>query len=309
MIITITIPRIGNVALARLVDHNRIREAVMLLDKLRGGIPRNLLALRRVVAFSAGLMLAGCGAGTTLVVNPLEEKITVSYLQLFEKAPTIGVPNEVRSTLKEELTKRLYGEHAFQVGSDLKLEYGFVQFDPGSRATRWFLGGIGNAGQGSHTVQPRFIRPDGKELVTIRAAGTIQSGFFGGSFDNALEKAADEIAEYATANFLGVTQKSATLPRVAPSPSVPVVDLGAQPIHGVHFASYESLELAQDGWKDIWKKHWRLLADAVPRIEYDDSTLGNDRYKLYGRGLTKAQADDLCRNLEQLDEGCSVVQF
>ena len=73
----------------------------------------------------------------------------------------------------------------------------------GSRFKRWMTGGIGNCGEGSSTVEVRFIdnTRNAKEIGKIHAQGTIGSGMFGGSLDSAIEGIAEEIATYTKANF------------------------------------------------------------------------------------------------------------
>lgn len=60
--------------------------------------------------------------------------------------------------------------------------------------------GLGNAGEGSLTIEATYVDAEGTELATIHAEGKISSGFFGGDFTLAIEKAAKEIADYTTQN-------------------------------------------------------------------------------------------------------------
>jgi len=147
------------------------------------------------------VFLAGCGAGKTLVMKPPEMKVRVSSVDISEEIPTVNVPEDVRTKFQEKLNHLLYKEGTFKKGSDLKIKYRFIQYDPGNQFTRWFSGGIGNAGEGSLTIEVKYFDATGKELSTIHTEGKIQSGFFGGSFDFALEKAAREIVEYTKNSF------------------------------------------------------------------------------------------------------------
>jgi len=145
--------------------------------------------------------LVGCGAGKTLVMKPAEISLQVSSIDVIEGNSAIDVPEDVRKAFQERLNKLLYEEGNFQRGPDLKIKYRFVQYNPGNQFTRWFWGGIGNAGEGSMTIEAKYFDTADKELATIQAEGKIGSGFFGGSFDFAVEKAAREIAEYTKQNF------------------------------------------------------------------------------------------------------------
>ena len=50
-------------------------------------------------------------------------------------------------------------------------------------------------GEGSLTIESKFYDSADKELSTIQTEGRIGSGFFGGSYGEALDKAAEKIAE------------------------------------------------------------------------------------------------------------------
>ena len=100
-----------------------------------------------------------------------------------------------------------------------------------------------------------------------------------------------------------------TTPGTQMPAAAPVLQPGAQTTYGVHFASYENVELAQQGWSEIWSKYSQLLTSVQPYIDLGSSAGGQPQYQLYGRGLTKAQAEGLCRNLQQRNEPCAVVSF
>ena len=63
------------------------------------------------------------------------------------------------------------------------------------------FGGVGNAGEGSLTIEAIFISTEGEELAKIHSEGRIGSGFFGGEFSSAIDKAAMEIANFALSKF------------------------------------------------------------------------------------------------------------
>ena len=91
--------------------------------------------------------------------------------------------------------------------------------------------------------------------------------------------------------------------------AAPVVQPGAPATHGVDFAQYENVDLAQRGWTKIWNKHWQILTGVQPYVAYGSLRGGQSRYHLFGRGLTGEQAERLCRNLQQRNEYCAVVNF
>ncbi|HXG52541.1 MAG TPA: DUF4410 domain-containing protein [candidate division Zixibacteria bacterium] len=157
------------------------------------------LSLAALVAEAAAS--SGCGAGRALVLQPPPAKVSVASVTATEGNSTVSVPADVKSTFHQKLEDYLYAENAFEKGKELTIRYRFIQFDPGSQFTRWFWGGIGNAGEGSLTVEARFYDTAGNELATIQSEGRIGSGFFGGDFSFAVDKAAEKIAEYAKVNF------------------------------------------------------------------------------------------------------------
>jgi len=62
-------------------------------------------------------------------------------------------------------------------------------------------GGIGNWGQGTLLIEANFFDASGKKISSIQTDAVIESGLFGGSFENALDLAAEKLSEYAVANF------------------------------------------------------------------------------------------------------------
>ena len=79
--------------------------------------------------------------------------------------------------------------------------------------------------------------------------------------------------------------------------------------YSVHFASYPSADLAQRGWSQIWNRHAQVLAGIQPYIDYGSLGGGQSGYQLFGRGLSKARADSICRSLRSRNENCTVVAF
>ncbi|MFQ5346927.1 MAG: hypothetical protein ACE5ED_03660 [Rhodothalassiaceae bacterium] len=151
------------------------------------------------------LLLSACGAGRTIVLDPAERMEIETYqaASIVHGEDTVEVPEKVMAAFNKELDRAFFGdEGAFEKGDDgLQVTFRFLQFDPGNRFSRWFFGGIGNAGEATMLAEIRFGRPDGVEMARIQAEGRIGSGFFGGTADSALEKAAEEAADYARAHF------------------------------------------------------------------------------------------------------------
>ena len=141
--------------------------------------------------------LAGCGAGRTTVLTPVETPARFTSAEIYEDKPTVNVPGDVSSQFRASLEKELFEKGGFTRGDGLKIKYRFIQFNPGSQFSRWFWGGLGSAGKGTMTVEAKFFDQKGNELAKIQSEGEISSGAFGGSFNLAVQKAAKEIADYA----------------------------------------------------------------------------------------------------------------
>jgi len=146
-------------------------------------------------------LLAGCGAGRTMVVKAPDATLKTGSVTVSEDGSPVKIPDEVRAAFQEKLTDQLYKDGAFIAGPGLQLQYRFIQFNPGNQFTRWFWGGIGNAGEGSMTIQAKYLDDQNRELAAIQAEGRIGSGFFGGAFGFAIDKAATEIADYTKQHF------------------------------------------------------------------------------------------------------------
>ena len=158
--------------------------------------------MRLLTTVSLCMFLAACGAGSTTVMDPYTgPAYNASGAALLQMGSNVEVPDEIKEEFKKSMQKEFFEKGVFEEGTALKVEYTFVQFEAGNRFSRWFWGGIGNSGEASLTVQIDFKKPDNSSLSTINVTGKIGSGFFGGSVSSALDKAAEEAATYAAANF------------------------------------------------------------------------------------------------------------
>ncbi len=64
----------------------------------------------------AGFMLAGCGVGRAMVINPPDAKLRVSSVQASEGNSPVPVPADVKNAFTDKLNQHLYGEGGFQRG-------------------------------------------------------------------------------------------------------------------------------------------------------------------------------------------------
>lgn len=147
------------------------------------------------------VLLAGCGTGRTLVMGPVKESKKFSAVQIERASDTISVDADADRVFRAELSRLLYEENKFTRGQGLQAAYRYVQLNQGDQFARWFTGGLGNTGEGSLTILVQFKDEKGNALGEIQVEGRIGSGFFGGDFDLALKKAAEQVATYIVANF------------------------------------------------------------------------------------------------------------
>ena len=164
----------------------------------------NLIPFRLITIYIFTLIflfLAGCGSGKTVVMEPVTEKSDVSTIGIVAGKSTVNIPDDVVNKFHKKLEQLLYDEGKFIKGADLIITYRFIQYDEGNQFTRWFWGGIGNAGEGAITVEAIYSNASENNLAKIQSEGKIGSGFFGGDFSLAVEKAAEEIADYTITNF------------------------------------------------------------------------------------------------------------
>ena len=160
--------------------------------------------LERLLA-SVGLcmLVAACGTGRTLVMEAPQRK-AFSAVTVTRADDTVPVPEEYRVQFATKIRELLYGTKEkpgpFTEGEGLTIRVKVVQFSAGNQFERWFWGGIGNAGEGSMHIVAEFFEGSTK-LAQTQMEGRIGSGFFGGSMREAVDKAAEEIAKYAVANF------------------------------------------------------------------------------------------------------------
>jgi len=62
------------------------------------------------------------------------------------------VPKEITDKFETHLREKL-NEASFKDNKYLTLHYRFIQLNEGNQFARWFLGGIGNVGEGTLTTE------------------------------------------------------------------------------------------------------------------------------------------------------------
>lgn len=155
--------------------------------------------LTGIIVFA--LALSACSSGSTTVVKAPAEKFTAASVVVVEQNTEAPVPQNIRNNFKLMLNDKLYEKDGFAKGSDIKLTFAFIRYEPGNRGARYALGGLGGVGVGIMQIQVTFEDASGRRIAEIMSEGKIKAGLAGGSIDKALDRVAEEIAEYAKSNF------------------------------------------------------------------------------------------------------------
>ncbi|MBW2366737.1 MAG: DUF4410 domain-containing protein [Deltaproteobacteria bacterium] len=167
----------------------------------------------QLVVIGLVILLIGCGASKTMVINPVsgENKTKASVVGIGSVESTVGAPQAILEKISNTLLEKLQKTGAFDTvtteditasGGAVKLDVMLLQFNQGDQFKRWFWGGLGQAGQGSLTLRVNYKDGStGEKIAEIQTEGSIDSGFFGGDFGQAINKALDEIVNYTVKNF------------------------------------------------------------------------------------------------------------
>jgi hypothetical protein len=152
----------------------------------------------RVGALALLLALSACGTTSNLITMPSDGRYKSAYMLVQHKEPTAAVPIDSVHAFEKALNKELYFEsNPFYKGSGITLVYQFKQYEPGSRAKRFFTAGNSDEAQGQLMVETVFLNAKGQAIASLQTNVALSGGWTGGSMENALQNAAKEIAGYA----------------------------------------------------------------------------------------------------------------
>ncbi len=154
-----------------------------------------------LLTIGLAFLVQGCGAGKLTVLDPINNSEKTQTVRIKEGKHTLTVPKESIETFEKKFKERLYSNTSLTEGDDIQIVYRFIQYNEGNRFARYFLGGIGNTGEGSLTVELVFIKHDGTQIGKIQAEGKIGSGFAGGSMDSAVESAVEVATDFIQKTF------------------------------------------------------------------------------------------------------------
>lgn len=153
-----------------------------------------------IALIGISLAVSGCAGSSNLVVMPNTSEYRSGSVTLEYGGATVEAEDKGVSELKAYMEKAFFEKGLFEKGEGLTVRYGFMTYDEGSQAARYFLGGLGG-GEAKMVVGAEFYDNDGQLLAKIQSEGRLSGGFFGGDASSAIEAAAKEVAEFAAANF------------------------------------------------------------------------------------------------------------
>ena len=156
--------------------------------------------MKALYGLFALVLIQACASGTTTVLSPPESDARFSSVSIVSSEDTVAVEEGLADYYEEKLREYLFVEDGFSEGDELTIQFRFIQLDKGSRAARYFIGF--GAGKGELTIETVFLDADGAEVAKIQSGGEISVGFAGGSFREAVAKAAEKTADYAKDNLL-----------------------------------------------------------------------------------------------------------
>ena len=179
------------------------------------------------------LLAAGCAASRTQVLEPKKAGFeNYSILEITDLKNNIGpqVPAELMRRVPDEIGEKVRALNLFQAvnrvpavteaapdTNTLILEGAIIEYEPGSRALRYFVGF--GAGKAFATVQLRAIDKATKEEIFRGNIAAEQSmGIFGGSFDEVIQKLVEESVECIQMNY-SAGERVSPLPREVKSPT------------------------------------------------------------------------------------------
>ena len=149
------------------------------------------------------LPLSACASSHLLVEQAAAPNAArVGSVTLVYDEQVTGIPAESSAYVQRKMEEAFFGgdNSFFARGTEMTVRYHFVGFDRGSRFGRYMLGPLG-VGEAQMVLEAQFVAPDGRILAVVRGQSDVRGGFFGGSYNTAIDKAVREIRDYAVAHF------------------------------------------------------------------------------------------------------------
>ena len=154
------------------------------------------------VALIAAAALSACASSNMTVVAPAEitQGATYNTVRIEAGTDAVAVKQSGRNTFERELKNYLYSKGSgFTPGDALTIRYRFLTYDEGDQMQRWASSGL--IGKGELNLEAVFLDKQQHELGKIAIDGSLSIGLLGGDFNDVIDKAAKNLADYAIKTF------------------------------------------------------------------------------------------------------------
>ena len=156
----------------------------------------------RNLASSLSLLLLITACSTShgnVISSPPPEKQVFTAVSFEQAELNQPIPTEYQQMFRNALKERLVDTGHFESGDGLIIRYQWLSFEQGSRLKRWLLSG--SSGRASVRLRITYTDSTGETLAETEVEGAIKLGAFGGSFNKAVENAAEHASRFAVRNF------------------------------------------------------------------------------------------------------------
>lgn len=155
------------------------------------------------IAFAAiaALSFSACTSSMLTVEQPYTGSQRFSTATVVQAPSSVTIDPDDLGYTHRRLETALFSDQSpiFDSGQQLAIRWRYVGFDEGSRVGRWLAPGV--AGGSKIVLEAEFVDQDGRILSTVRSQAEVGAGLIGGTGKSGIDKAVEEIADYAAANF------------------------------------------------------------------------------------------------------------
>ena len=158
--------------------------------------------IRATFAAVAALSLSACASSVLTVEKPMAQRFTTPTATLvLDQGAGVSIDEDNRTYTEAKMRDAFFGGDSpiFTKGDGMTVRYRYVGFNEGSRAGRYLTMGL--AGSSKIVLEADFVAPNGTVISTVRGEGEVRGGMLGGSNKSGIDKAVEEIADYAAANL------------------------------------------------------------------------------------------------------------
>lgn len=154
------------------------------------------------ILLASTAIFSGCASSSTSIDIPVKKEYSQKYDSFVIEEEVLGnnAPQD-KKTIFENKLKETFVKNNYKNANGLKIKYSFLGYDEGNQFVRYMVGF--GAGSGKLTVRTTFIDSKTEQVLgSIETEGTLSMGAFGGDFDGAIDKVANDIYEFAKNNYM-----------------------------------------------------------------------------------------------------------